>query len=99
MLLNDCCTARYETESHMRALAAAFIHLRDSLPKFRHLPQIKRCFNSSVKMSSTPYGSWKSPISSKLVSESSVGFQELHVDKHPDHKGGPFFFIHCEYTR
>ncbi|CAH1792051.1 unnamed protein product [Owenia fusiformis] len=27
------------------------------------------------------YGEWKSPISSKLVSESSVKFQEVHVDK------------------
>ncbi|KAH3853802.1 hypothetical protein DPMN_096337 [Dreissena polymorpha] len=34
-------------------------------------------------MSSTlsPYGSWVSPISSQLVSESSVSFQELHVDQ------------------
>lgn len=34
----------------------------------------------------SPYGSWKSPISSKLVSESSVSFQEVHVDSHPDQK-------------
>jgi len=33
----------------------------------------------------SPYGSWESPISSKLVSESSVVFQEIHVDSHPDH--------------
>ena len=27
-----------------------------------------------------PYGSWKSPVSSKVVSRSSISFQDLRVD-------------------
>ncbi|XP_052057888.1 uncharacterized protein LOC127698463 isoform X5 [Mytilus californianus] len=40
----------------------------------------------TVRMSITPseYGSWRSPITSKIVSESSVKFQEVHVDSCPE---------------
>ena len=33
------------------------------------------------------FGAWKSPISSKLATESSLSFQEIHVDKHEGAKG------------
>ncbi|XP_071159816.1 dipeptidyl-peptidase 5-like isoform X1 [Mytilus edulis] len=52
---------------------------------------LSRIANTSVtkltfKMSITTsdYGSWRSPITSKIVSESSVKFQEVHVDSCPE---------------
>ena len=33
------------------------------------------------------YGAWKSPISSALATESTVSFQELHVDRAPGKEG------------
>lgn len=48
---------------------------------------ISRIVNRKMSVKTSPYGSWASPISSKLVSESSVGFQEVHVDNHPDNTG------------
>lgn len=33
------------------------------------------------------YGTWKSPISSALATESAVSFQELHVDRAPGKEG------------
>ena len=33
------------------------------------------------------YGSWRSPISSKIVSESSVEFKEVHVDSNAENAG------------
>ncbi|KAL4238231.1 Esterase lipase thioesterase active site [Mactra antiquata] len=44
-----------------------------------------------MSVKTTPYGSWSSPITSKLVSEKSVTFQEVHVDSHPDYKDTVFW--------
>ena len=38
-------------------------------------------------MSISPYGNWKSPISSKFVTTSGVGLQELRVDINSENTG------------
>lgn len=40
-----------------------------------------------VRMSVSEYGSWKSPISSQLVTTSGVGLLEVHVDDNPEKTG------------
>ena len=40
-----------------------------------------------MSVTTSAYGSWRSPISSKIVSESSVKFQEVHVDSNAENAG------------
>lgn len=40
---------------------------------------------TSKMPTTSPYGSWKSPISSKLVTQSGVGFVDLKVDCNPEY--------------
>lgn len=40
-------------------------------------------FSRKMSKPTAPYGTWKSPISSKLATESSVRFQEIRLDQKP----------------
>jgi len=42
---------------------------------------------TKMSVTTSAYGSWRSPISSKIVSESSVKFQEVHVDSNAENAG------------
>lgn len=46
-----------------------------------------------MSVTTSAYGSWRSPISSKIVSESSVKFQEVHVDSNAENAGMYFFTL------
>lgn len=62
--------------------------IKDKDIRFRKL--YLRYFSGSVHTNMAAegvYGSWKSPISSQLATQSAVGFQELHLDRAPG-KGG-----------
>lgn len=52
---------------------------------------------TKMSVTTSAYGSWRSPISSKIVSESSVKFQEVHVDSNAENAG--MFSIWILYVR
>lgn len=58
-------------------------------------------FSSNMSKKTAPYGTWKSPISSKLATESSVRFQEIRLDQKPGVVAGrcfiKFILIHAMY--
>ena len=62
---------------------------RISTPYLLSLCKLSSKSSIITKMSVTTsaYGSWRSPISSKIVSESSVKFQEVHVDSNAENAG------------
>lgn len=45
-------------------------------------------FSRKMSKTTAPYGTWKSPISSKLATESSVRFQEIRLDQKPGFVAG-----------
>ncbi|KAK3093720.1 hypothetical protein FSP39_019244 [Pinctada imbricata] len=49
-----------------------------------------------ASVTTAPYGSWKSPISSQMVSESSVAFQEIRLDGDRVHTG-TFYWSELRY--
>lgn len=48
-------------------------------------------FSRKMSKPTAPYGTWKSPISSKLATESSVRFQEIRLDQKPGVVAGTCF--------
>ncbi|KAL5009062.1 hypothetical protein ScPMuIL_014643 [Solemya velum] len=75
----------------MSRVAAVLTHFSTRLTKVQqvnHTPfnYCRLVFYRKMSATLAPYGTWKSPISSKLVSESSVSFQEVHVDIKPSNK-------------
>ena len=48
---------------------------------------VVRFFVNRTMATVSEYGTWKSPISSALATESTVSFQELHVDRAPGKEG------------
>ncbi|XP_022335106.2 dipeptidyl aminopeptidase 4-like [Crassostrea virginica] len=54
-------------------------------------------FFQNMSVTTAPYGSWKSPISSKLATESSVRFQEIHLDLKPGAETGTVFWSELRF--
>lgn len=54
-------------------------------------------FSRKMSKPTAPYGTWKSPISSKLATESSVRFQEIRLDQKPGVVAGvslnPYWYV------
>ena len=62
------------------------------LTKFSVFSALKLVVNRTMATVSE-YGTWKSPISSALATESTVSFHELHVDRAPGKEGINFIMI------
>ena len=60
---------------------------RISTPYLLSLSPSKSSIITKMSVTTGAYGSWRSPISSKIVSESSVEFKEVHVDSNAENAG------------